>query len=300
MGAFAGADELSELYRKWERQHWTAQTLDFTQDRHDWLEITDHERWQWYWLAGFAHFRKSETHGVICLAALLPHLPRPEQQHVVGTQIADESRHAYFFERFHDEVLSSALPATQQGPLSISPAYHRLFLEWPSAVVRKAAAEPSAANLAVAVFQIFIVLEGSIALASFSTIRRLLSKVDRFPGLLDGLTRAHQDEVRHAQLGICLLQDLLADEPAARSAVCAHLDIVLPSFSEVLQPRPARKSVLEGLGLNPLERRQRAFGHLKRHLQALAIDSASVATWENTANPYEASGADGGDERISA
>jgi ribonucleotide reductase beta subunit family protein with ferritin-like domain len=277
--ADCSAPALSDLYGRWERQHWHAQEVDFARDRRDWLALTDHERWQWYWLAGFSHFRRSETHGLVCLATLLPCLRRPDQQLVLGTQIADESRHALFFERFHREVLDAAVPGARQGQSGISAAYQALFIDCAAALARKAANEPSPQNLAAAVLHIFIVLEGALALASFSVIRRLLSRVGLFPGLLLGMTHAHRDEVRHAQLGVALLQDILDREPSARGAAAAQLEAALPLFSEVLNPRPERKAILESLGLNPYERRERAFAHLQRHLRALDLDAGLVAPW---------------------
>lgn len=280
--ATAGFDmsTLSELYGRWERQHWTAQGIDLSADRRDWLSLTEQERWQWYWLASFSHFSKSETDALTFFAKLLPHLPRPEQQCLLGAQIADESRHAFFFARFHDEVLSTALPTTRKSPISISPAYQNLFVDSASAVVRKAVDEPNEDNLAAAVLHLFIVLEGAVALASLSVIRRLLIKTELFPGLLAGLTHAHRDEVRHAQLGIALLQDIFGQSPASRIAVTAHLENVLPAISDLLQPQPARTAILEALGLNPLERRQRAFNLLRRHLQAIGINAEPIEQWE--------------------
>jgi ribonucleoside-diphosphate reductase beta chain len=272
-----------DLYQQWERQHWVAQEIDFSRDRADWLALTDQERWQWFWLAGFSHFRQSETAAVVCLASLLPCLPRSEQQRFLGTQIADECRHAVFFERFHREVLSAALPTVEQGSLSISPAYRALFFDLATEAVRQAVSDGSFSKLAIAAFQIFIVLEGSIALASFSVIRRLLAKTDRFPGLLAGMTHAHQDEVRHAQFGVSLLREIFAEDPSARDAVADHMRKILPLFSEVLQPRQARKDILQALGLNPLERRQRAFAHLQRHADALGMRGDVIDPWRPAA-----------------
>src|SRR5947209_8393247 len=167
MNVSSEAPTPSELYRRWERQHWNAQAVDFVKDRCDWLELTDQERWQWYWLAGLSHFRRSETHAVVCLATLLPCLPRPSQQHFLGTQIADEARHAYFFERFHEEVLLAELPTPPHGQLTVSPTYQCLFLDSVTEVVQKAANDPNGTNVAIAAFQIFVILEGSIALATF-------------------------------------------------------------------------------------------------------------------------------------
>ena len=266
----------AELYRRWERQQWNAQAVDFAPDRRDWLELTDQERWQWYWLAGFSHFRKSETHAVVCLARLLPYLPQPEHQHFLATQIADEARHAVVFERFHGEVLAAALPTQTQGALTISPAYQCLFIDSLTEAVGNAVNRPGSDTLAAAALQLFIMLEGSIALASFVVIRQLLTKTSRFPGLLEAMTHAHRDEVRHAQFGIALLRDIFAAEPSARHAAIAHMRELLPAFSEVLRPRPARKAILESLGLNPYERRHRAFGLLQRNLQALGLDDGLV------------------------
>jgi ribonucleoside-diphosphate reductase beta chain len=240
------------------------------------LAITDQARWQWYWLAGFSHFRQVETHGMICLTALLQVLPTADQQHFLGTQIADEGRHAYFFERFYNEVLSSATPA---GELSISPVYRQLAIDMLLDICTQAARKPSNANLARAALHMFIVMEGSFALASFSVIRRLLSKLQQFPGLREGMTFAHRDEVRHSQFGLSLLQYVFKQEPSARAAATEYMKEILPLFDGLLAPRPARSAILESLGLDPLARRQKAFSLLRRHLTALdiPIDVTAVA-----------------------
>ncbi len=79
-------------------------------------------------------------------------------------------------------------------------------------------------------------------------IRLLLTRLEIFPGLLAGVTHAHQDEVRHAQLGIAILQDLLALEPGRRDTlVVTHHDL-MPSFSDVLRPQPEREALLASFG----------------------------------------------------
>jgi len=270
----------SELYRKWEGQHWKVAAIDLSKDRDGWLGLNEQERWQWYWLAGFSHFRQSETDAVVFLSTILPCLARSDQQHFLATQIADEARHARFFERFYREVVLSALP---DGEVTISPAYKRLFIELPTIVTQNLVKNRSHDNLAVAAFHVFILLEGSIALASFSVIRRLLMKTGRFPGLLKALTFAQRDEVRHAQFGLNLLRDLFTEQPSSRNAVRLHMREHLPVFSAVLEPRPARKEILQALGLNPFARRRKAFTLLQRNLRELGLEievlqpSAAVA-----------------------
>jgi ribonucleoside-diphosphate reductase beta chain len=259
----------SGLYGKWEVQHWKASAIDLSKDRDDWLGLTEQERWQWYWLASFSHFRGSETDAVVWLSRFLPCLVRPDQQHFLGTQIADEARHAYFFDRFHREVLLSALP---EGEVTASPIYQKLFIEMPAIVAANLTENRTDDNLAVAAFHVFILLEGSIALASLSVLRRLLLKTGRFPGLLRAMTFAQRDEVRHANFGLSLLRDLFAERPSSRNAVRLHLEEHLPVFSAVLEPRPARKEIFEALGLNPFERRRKAFKLLQRNLRDLGLE----------------------------
>jgi ribonucleoside-diphosphate reductase beta chain len=259
----------SQLYRKWEGQQWKAAAIDLSKDRDDWLGMTDQERWQWYWLACFSHFHQSETDAVVWLSTVLPCLVRPDQQHFLSTQIADEARHAYFFERFYREVVLKALP---DGEVTISPTYQRLFIEMPAIVAQNLVRNRSHDHLGVAAFHVFILLEGSIALASFSLLRRLLMKTRRFPGLLRALTFAQRDEVRHAQFGLSVLRDLFAEQPSSRNAVRLHMREQLPVFSAVLEPRPSRKETLEALGLDPFERRRKAFMLLQRNLRDLGLD----------------------------
>ncbi len=279
MSEYVEANKALQLYCRWERQHWHPEALDFARDRADWLALTDHERWQWYKLAGFYHFRKAESDVMVGLAALLPCLQSPEQQIALSAQIADEARHTFFFERFHREVLSAALPTAHQGNVTVSPAYRYLLVDSVNAVVRETVNDPCPATLAKAIFHIFVLLEGSFALAGFTQLRQLLSRTGLFPGFLAGLTLAHRDESRHTQLGLFILKDILAKNPSCRAVVTEYLDELLPTFSKVLELNPGRKVILESLDLNPYLRREKTFGFLNRHLRVLGLDNARVQPW---------------------
>jgi ribonucleoside-diphosphate reductase beta chain len=275
------------LYRKWENQQWKATAIDLSQDADDWLRATAEERWQWFWLASFAHFRQSETDAVVWLSRVLPCLLNPDEQYLLAAQIADEGRHAVFFERFSREVLQQALP---DGEVTLSPSYRMLFIETPTLVADNLAKDRSAASLAVAVFHVFILLEGAIALASFSVIRRLLIKTGRFPGLLKALTLAQRDEVRHAELGLAILLRLFEERTSCREAVRLHLHEHLSTFSSVLEPRPERRRILEDFGLDPLERRNKAFTLLRRNAGALGLsirDIKRASDMHRAAEPLE-------------
>jgi len=240
MDADQGKATLQDLYERWERDFWSAREIDFSEDKRDWLRLTDEERRHWYWLGGFSTYLQIEPDAVKYLSLLVPMLNTPRQQTALGLQIADEGRHSYFFQRYYDEVLSTALPVFDDKQATSSAPYRFLVFDGPAAAIDAAVQQRTDAALAGAIVHAFIVLEGTLGLASFSTIRLLLSRLKLFPGLLAGLTKAHQDEVRHAQLGVALLQDLLSRNPDVRNAIVAKVDELLPALSDVLRPQPLR------------------------------------------------------------
>jgi ribonucleoside-diphosphate reductase beta chain len=263
-----------ELYRRWERQHWQADAIDLRTDAQQWQSLTEEERRRWYWLAGFSHFRDSELEAVATLSRLLPCLSHADQRCYLATQIADEARHSRFFLRYHAEVLDLA-PVRSGAPPSMSPAYQELTFGLPRELGERAAAAPhDASELAQAVVHFFIILEGTLAMATFSMLRRVLDRSRIFPGLKHGLTSAQRDEVRHVQFGVSLLDALFAADPKARDAVAGHLARVLPLLCKVFEPQAERAAAMSALGLDPIQRRTEAFEHLSRQLEVIGLRDA--------------------------
>src|SRR5687768_18075240 len=100
-----GANLLSygELYRLWERQQWSVQDLDFTQDRVDWHErIPEEERFQRMY--GLSSFFIGEQRVAAELGPMMRAAPDEEMRIFLCTQIADEARHVAFLVCFYAEV----------------------------------------------------------------------------------------------------------------------------------------------------------------------------------------------------
>src|SRR5918997_614006 len=92
-----------ELYDLWERQQWSVQDLDFTQDRIDWQErIPPEERVAR--LSGLSSFFIGEQRVEAELGPLMRAVPDEDMRIFLSTQIADEARHVVFFDRFYTEV----------------------------------------------------------------------------------------------------------------------------------------------------------------------------------------------------
>src|SRR5215470_616051 len=116
----AGAQvSYEDLYARWERGHWRATEIDFSEDRRQWQEVfSDHERRAALW--NYAMFFVGEDAVADDLAPFIDAAPREEQKYFLATQQVDEARHSVFFHRFMHEVvnkgdgtIADALKATE-------------------------------------------------------------------------------------------------------------------------------------------------------------------------------------------
>src|SRR5436189_5277640 len=120
----------NELYRLWERQHWSVYELDFSQDRVDWHErIPPDERFQRMY--GLSSFFVGEQRVEAELGPMMRAMPDEDMRLFLCTQIADEARHVAFFDRFYSEVgvleadnLQERLAETSEH---LNPEFEQLF-----------------------------------------------------------------------------------------------------------------------------------------------------------------------------
>src|SRR5256885_1471408 len=93
----------NDLYRLWERQHWSVYELDFSQDRVDWHErIPPDERFQRMY--GLSSFFIGEQRVEAELGPMMRAMPDEDMRIFLSTQIADEARHVAFGARFLREM----------------------------------------------------------------------------------------------------------------------------------------------------------------------------------------------------
>src|SRR5436853_5160363 len=154
----------TELYRLWERQHWSVYALDFTQDRIDWHErIPPDERFQRMY--GLSSFFIGEQRVTEELGPMMRAMPDEDMRIFLSTQIADEARHVAFFNRFYEEVgvldsdtLADRLAETSQH---LNPKFHTLFDELLKSRVDRLAAEPEDLETLVEAVTLYpLVIEG--------------------------------------------------------------------------------------------------------------------------------------------
>ncbi|MGH2837478.1 MAG: hypothetical protein ACRDJY_03915, partial [Thermoleophilaceae bacterium] len=158
----------AQLYRLWERQQWSVQDLDFTQDRIDWHErIPEEERYQRMY--GLSSFFIGEQRVAAELGPMMRASPDEEMRIFLCTQIADEARHVAFFDRFYAEVgvlKSDDLNARlEETSAHLNPNFGVLFDEMLGSRVDKLARDPDDLETLVEAITLYhMVIEGMLAL----------------------------------------------------------------------------------------------------------------------------------------
>jgi ribonucleoside-diphosphate reductase beta chain len=270
----------AQLYRLWERQQWSVQDLDFSQDRTDWHErIAPEERYQRMY--GLSSFFVGEQRVAAELGPMMRAAPDEEMRIFLCTQIADEARHVAFFNRFYEEVgileagdLEGRLDETSRH---LNPEFGQLFDEMLSDRVDRLAAEPGDLETLVEAITLYhMVIEGMLALTGQHFIIAYNEEAGTLPGFVAGFNNVARDEHRHVAFGARFLREMAARDERYREAIQRMLAEVAPVADGVLEPRFLREEGLEPIFGSVDETRAFAMKALERRLKVIGLTPAAV------------------------
>jgi ribonucleoside-diphosphate reductase beta chain len=268
----------TELYELWERQQWATQDLDFSQDRIDWHErIPAEERFQRMY--GLSAFFIGEQKVADELGPIMRAAPTEEQRIFLSTQIADESRHVRFFDRFYSEVgvlegtgdLAERLEATSEHT---NEKFAQLFDGLLSERVDRLAANPDDTETLVEAITLYhMVIEGVLALTGQHFIIDYNTQVGTLPGFVEGFQNVARDEHRHIAFGVRFLTDMAAADGRYREAIQRMLGEALPIAEGVLEPPwPEEEDLYATSGIGTREEtHQFAAQCLSRRLKVIGL-----------------------------
>lgn len=235
----AAAEQLSyeDLYARWERGHWMASELDFTEDRAQWHgTFSAFKRRAALW--NYAMFFHGEDSVARTLSPFIDAAPREEQKYFLATQQVDEARHAVFFGRFMREVvqagdtIAGALRATHpELTWGFRKVFHRL--DTMADELRK---DRSLPKLAAAITLYHLVVEATLAQTGQHFIEDYLHERELLPAFREGMANVSRDEQRHIGFGVKLLSDLRHQDPDVPAAVAELLREVIPWAMAVFVP----------------------------------------------------------------
>jgi ribonucleotide reductase beta subunit family protein with ferritin-like domain/putative sterol carrier protein len=229
---------LTDLYRRWERQNWSAYALDFTQDRRDWDALGEDITNRLLWLTSL--FFIGEQCVTDTLAPWISSAPTEEMRIFLSTQVADEARHTVFFDRFFKEVVGVGGDLHKRldwcRPRANS-AYEEFFYELLPKIAREVQDHPGDPIIfARGIAFYHLVVEGTLAVPGQKYILAYFRDRDIMPAFRSGFTAVARDESRHVGAGVRILQQLTAEEPACEEAVRSLIEEVLPLTGEALRP----------------------------------------------------------------
>ena len=277
-------NDSASFYHRWETQQWAVSDLDFEQDKRDWANIPPPVRSTLK--TTMTLFFVGEQIVTDTLAPVLHAAPREDERIFLATQVADEARHAVFFDRYFAEVLEheggihAAMvnfgPAARKGYQEVF--YHAL----PEAIDRCRLDPKDSVAFVEAVVVYHLIIEGYLALGGQRTTLRLLRKIGILPGFVSGFTAVARDESRHIGFGVLALRRRVLENPEVGRVIARKVQELLPAAVSVVVGPDERlpfqdvSEVPETFRVNPLEARQFSIDSLTKRLLAADLAQSAV------------------------
>jgi len=236
------APSYEKLFMRWQRQHWSTEDFDFSEDARQWADpelFTDEERR--FIRFGFSQFFIAEERVTVELLPFALAAPTSEAQLFLTTQISDEAKHVVFWDRFYREVLRDQADGIgemlDQNRSVVNDDWKTLFdgiLHEAAERLRKDPTDFGALVRGVTTYM--VVIEGMLALTAARFMIKSLKERGWFPGFVQGFTAVNRDESRHVGFGVKFLADAIREDPANARIVEATLKETLPVAPLVFVP----------------------------------------------------------------
>src|SRR3954466_7221903 len=268
----------NELYRLWERQHWSVYALDCSQDRIDWHErIPPGEPFQRMY--GLSSFFVGEQRVEAELGPMMRAMTHEEMRIFISTQIADEARHVAFFNRFYDEVgvleADSLQGRLEETSAHLNPKFRELFDEMLKSRVDRLAVEPEDLEVLVEAVTLYhMVIEGMLALTGQHFIIEFNEQAGTLPGFVEGFNKVARDEHRHVAFGARFLREMAQRDDKYQEAIVRTLGEAGPVADGVLTP-PWYEEGTDLFGVSIEETREFAMKALDRRLKVIGLSPVS-------------------------
>jgi ribonucleoside-diphosphate reductase beta chain len=271
-----GLLDYRQLYALWERQNWRATELDFSVDREHWVITPREAQESTIWSLG--SFYVGEERVTADLAPFLQAAPTGEIELFLATQLADEARHAAFFDRFGAEVMCLSagdfrgrMREVEQTLLS---PWREVFDDGLRGVARRIQAKPDDMDLFVeGIATYHMVVEGFLAVTGQTLIRDYMLEHSMYPGFCEGFGLVERDEHRHVAFGVRFLRDAIREDARHRDTVERVVLDLAPKAAYVFVP-PYATDPREYVSYGYTSRQIYGFAYrtLRRRMKVLGIE----------------------------
>jgi ribonucleoside-diphosphate reductase beta chain len=236
------APSYEKLFMRWQRQHWSTEDFDFTEDAKQWADpdmFTEDERR--FLEFGFSEFFLGEERVTLELLPFAIAAPTHEAKVFLTTQISDEAKHTVFWNGFYREVFG--IEAGNLGEMIdkqryvVNKDWETLFDEILHECAEDLRKDPSDfPSLVRGITVYMIVIEGMLALTAARFMIKSMRERGWFPGFTAGFTAVNRDESRHVGFGVKFLADAIKADRANAKIVEDTLKECLPVAPLVFVP----------------------------------------------------------------
>lgn len=270
-----------DLYNRWEKQNWSTQDLDFTQDAIDWSNMTGiFAGFRTELQRTFTLFFIGEQMVTDTLSPLVGAAPDEPSRIFLSTQLVDEARHSIFFSLFFEQVvgisggLSAALAELREETVAgFRSIFDNELVEATDAVRLDPTDYPTWVR-GITTYQ--LVIEGMLALTGMRYLLNIVRELGILPGFYAGFTAVARDESRHVNFGVRAMM-----EAGVRDR--DHLKVVEDQVFRLLEPAcrvvaaPDRRFAVNpeetppNLLINPFDVRDFSLNSLTKRLRVIGL-----------------------------
>jgi ribonucleoside-diphosphate reductase beta chain len=272
-----------DLYHRWEKQNWSTQDLDFSEDAQHWKDMggfmegirTELQR-------SFTLFFVGEQAVTDTLAPLVHAAPDEASRIFLSTQLVDEARHSVFFSKFFDEVIgiSGGLSAAlEQLRDRVVGGFRSIFdrdLVDVTEAVREDPHDYGAWVEGITVYH--LIIEGMLALTGQKFLLGAIRDMGILPGFYAGFTAVARDESRHVNFGVRALMEAGVRDPRHLERVSETIFRLLENACRIVAAPDRRFAISpaetpENLRISPYDVRDFSLTSLTKRLRVAGISN---------------------------
>lgn len=210
---------------------WDPKNIDFSKDKEDWESLTDAQRQSLLTLIAFFYSaEEAVTNDILPLIYAISKTGHFEEEMYLTTFLFEEAKHTDFFSLVIQTIgIEGDLNSYHTAP------YRKLFDELLPNTMERLLHDQSPKAIADAAVVYNMFAEGVLAETGYWTFYEDLVKIDKMPGLLQGITNIKRDESRHIGFGTFLLQRLISEDGDMLEYILRKLQELMPLAVEINQ-----------------------------------------------------------------
>jgi len=239
---------------------WDPRDIDFSRDKADWESLTDEQREIILSLIAFFYSaEEAVTHDILPMIYAISQTGHYEEEMFLTTFLFEEAKHSDFF-----SLALQNIGITGELNSYHTPPYRKLFDEMLPATMGRLMEDQSPKAMADAAILYNMFAEGVLAETGYWSFYENLAKINKMPGLIEGIRNIKRDESRHIGFGTFLLQRLISEDESMLDYSLNKLQELMPLALEINQSLRKNDNEYNAFGVSAIG----SFNFMQKQLNA--------------------------------